>query len=350
MKVGYSAGTAGMVRAQSQGARRFNPALAWSLVGAAMLAFEFFVLARWISGPYFTPTDPGPDPIPARTLYIIRTMEVVFTTALLLIYWFLVINPWRRDGKPSLDGLLVLAWTNLLFQDPFLNYTSTQYLINSHAFNFGSWTMGSFPSWVSPKGNQLPEPLFLWVGGYASFGFLPAIAACWAMRRYKEKFPRAGVFELVLAAFAATFVIDMVGESLMIRGGIYAYPGHIDEITLWAGETYQFPLNESFFMGAVMAASGCLRYFVNDRGETFVERGLERLSSGKAARQWLRFLAVFGYVHLSMWVLYNIPQQWVGMHTDAYPKGYPSYMLNGMCAYGVDGKQCPGPGVAIPRP
>jgi hypothetical protein len=262
----------------------------------------------------------------------------------------MVIKPWRRDGRPSLDGLLVVSWMNLIFQDPMLNYTSTQYFINSHLVNFGSWTMGAMPGWTSPNGNNLPEPFLAWFGAYGWFGFLPSLGACLAMRKYKERYPRAGVFELVLLAWIVLFIFDMIGESLLIRGGIYAYPGHIKEITLWAGETYQFPLNEAFFMGAVMAATACLRFFVNDRGETFVERGIERLNFSKPKQHLLRFLAVFGWVHLTMWALYNVPQQWVGIHTDAFPKGYPSYMVNNMCVSGVNKNECPGPGVAMPRP
>ena len=58
-------------------------------------------------------------------------------------------------------------------------------------------------------------------------------------------------------------------DATMIRGGNYAYPGHLKKITL-RSETYQFPLNESFFMGAAMATMATtarLRYFVGDRGD-----------------------------------------------------------------------------------
>ena len=63
-----------------------------------------------------------------------------------------------------------------------------------------------------------------------------------------------------------------------------------------------------------------------------------------------RFAAVYGYFHLMFVVLYGVPQQWFATHSDAFPEGYPSYMLNGMCIYGDTGDQCPGPGVSIPRP
>jgi hypothetical protein len=44
------------------------------------------------------------------------------------------------------------------------------------------------------------------------------------------------------------------------------------------------------------------------------------------------------------------PNQWLATHSDPFPDGYKSYMENGMCASGADGRTCPGPGVPMPRP
>jgi hypothetical protein len=51
-----------------------------------------------------------------------------------------------------------------------------------------------------------------------------------------------------------------------------------------------------------------------------------------------------------MLVVFTIPMQWLGLHSGPFPRGYPSYMTNGLCAYGVHGDECPGPGVFMPRP
>jgi len=36
----------------------------WAIVGAVVLAFEAYVLLRWVSGPNFTAVPPGPTPVP----------------------------------------------------------------------------------------------------------------------------------------------------------------------------------------------------------------------------------------------------------------------------------------------
>jgi hypothetical protein len=50
-----------------------------------------------------------------------------------------------------------------------------------------------------------------------------------------------------------------------------------------------------------------------------------------------------------------VPNQFLALHSGEFPHGYPSHMINNMCAY--PGNQasaglnpCAGPGVLIPRP
>ncbi len=104
------------------------------------------------------------------------------------------------------------------------------------------------------------------------------------------------------------------------------------------------------FGGLALGAIACLSYFRDDRGRTIVERGLDRLKAGDKARQTLKFFAIYGAVHIGFVVLYMVPQQWFATHADPFPAGYPSYLINGMCTGGADGKTCPGPGVPMPRP
>lgn len=123
----------------------------------------------------------------------------------------------------------------------------------------------------------------------------------------------------------AMAVAGVAIESVVLRAGAYAYPGGIREVTLWAGETYQIPLTETFFFG-----------------------GLGRLAISEPRKQWVRFFAIFGAVHLSFFLVYTVPNQWLSTHSDPHPDGYPSYLENGMCASGAEQDQCPG--VPMPRP
>lgn len=232
-----------------------------------------------------------------------------------------------------------------------MNYTSATVLYNAYMVNMGTWTMGSTPGWTSPNGNNLPEPLLLIIIGYTIIGYCLCFPVLAILNKIKAKKPAISKPLLAAIGILILIVLDTVFESLLLRTGVYAYPGGIREITLFAGETYQFPMTEGIFYGGfTIGATLVLLLYRDDKGQTFVERGLENVKLGNVGKQWIKFLALFGYVHITMFIVFTIPMQWFATHSDPYPEGYPSYMINNLCVYGVNRDQCPGPGVMMPRP
>lgn len=120
-------------------------------------------------------------------------------------------------------------------------------------------------------------------------------------------------------------------------------------MSLNAGTYYQWPIYEGLMWGGVQAGLCCLRYFTDDRGRTFVERGLDSVRGGFAKQQGIRFLAIFGGVSAFFFVLYNIPAQWVAMHQDPWPADLlkRSYFLMGICGADTD-RPCPDPALPVP--
>jgi len=222
---------------------------------------------------------------------------------------------------------------------------------NSHLVNRGAWANGAWPTWISPRGNKLPEPLLIVPPAYTALVFSQVIVILWLLRKIKAHRPGVGIVGIVSTIVVGLTLTDTLVEGLVLRTGVYAYPGGIRGITLFAGQTYQIPLSETvLFGGFALGAIACLSHFRDDRGQTFVERGISTLRLNFKGKQAVKFLAIYGAVHLGFVVLYMIPQQWFGTHSDPFPAGYPSYMVNDMCASGADGHTCPGPGVPMPRP
>jgi len=336
---------------RSLAAARSYPVTAWATVGALLLLFELYVWLSWITGPHFTPTDPGPDPISAGQMRLLIGVQATVTILAVIAAWFWIVRPWIQNGRLTTDGMLAICCWSLVFYDPSMNYTSTTVLYNSHLVNMGAWTLGSWPGWTSPNGQLLPEPLLVTVPGYLCLVFVQVLVVCWLLRKVKTRYPGIGLFGIVGLIVLGMLIADSLIEIILLRTGLYAYPGGIREVTLFAGETYQFPLTEGLTFGGMgVAAITILRFFRDDKGMTFVERGLEQLHYGSFSKQWLKFLALFGFTHLAFIVLFTVPNQWLGTHTDPFPEGYPSYLINDMCVYGPDADQCPGPGVLMPRP
>lgn len=246
--------------------------------------------------------------------------------------------------------MLTLSAGMVFFWDMSMNYTSVSLLYNSHLVNRGAWANGSWPGWVSPNANYLPESLFITIPGYVALVFSQVMLVLWMLRKIKAHRPKFGAAASVAFIFVGLVVVDTIIETMLLRTEIYAYPGAIRAITLFAGHTYQVPLSETVLFGGIaLGAIACLSHFRDDRGQTVVERGLDKIRVGPKSKQLIKFLAIFGAVHLSFLVLYMVPQQWFAVHSGPFPSDYKSYMINDMCASGSDGKTCPGPGVPMSR-
>ncbi len=328
-----------------------RPALWWAGAGVALLAFQVFVLARWAFGPNFTPTDPGPDELPAWQSMVFTVLQIGVPVAAVLLLYVWVIRPWRRHGYLTTDAMIALAASTVFFWDMVMNYTSVTLFYNSRLINRGAWANGAWPTWTSPNANNLPEPLLIVPPAYTALVFSQVIVILWLLRKAKARWPRMGIVGTLVMIVVGLTITDTLVEGLVLRTGAYAYPGGIREITLFAGQTYQIPLSETvLFGGFALGAIACLSYFRDDRGQTVVERGISTLKLSFKGKQAVKFFAIYGAIHLGFVVLYMVPQQWFATHSDPFPEGYPSYMVNDMCASGADGQTCPGPGVPMPRP
>ena len=331
--------------------RKSRPVLLWAILGAAFIVFEATVLARWIFGPNFKSTPPGPDEVSAGQQAWFITLQIVVPVGAAVCLYFWVVRPWWRERRLTTDGMLALSGAMVFFWDMSMNYTSVTLLYNSHLVNRGAWANGAWPTWISPNADNLPEPLFIAIPGYTALVFSQVVFILWLLRKAKARWPNLGALGVVVTIFVGLTIVDTIIETLLLRAGIYAYPGGIREITLFAEHTYQLPLSETVLFGGLgLGAIAVLSYFRDDRGHTLVERGIEQVKVSTKGKQLIRFCAIFGAVHAAFLVLYMVPQQWFAVQSDPFPPGYTSYMINDMCVSGADGDSCPGPGVPMPRP
>ena len=329
-----------------------QPVQAWALAGGAILAVQLYVWARWITGPNFVRVPPGPsDPPTWMKIALVTWTSVIMLGFPVAIYYF-IIRPWRRERRITTDGMLIGAFGLVFFQDPLLNYFNTWSTYNTWMWNRGSWVL-DVPGWVSwgKPGRMMAEPLLMNAPGYAWGVLICTMLGCWVMRRAKARWPDIGVLGLLGVLVVFTFFFDIVIEGLFLMPmGLFTYPGAIRSLSLFPGTYYQYPVYEGILWGGVQAGFCSLRYFTDDRGRTFVERGLERVHGGFAKLQSMRFLAIFGAVSMFFFVFYNIPAQWLAMHAGPWPEDIQkrSYFTMGICGEGT-GRLCPHPSLPIDR-
>jgi len=330
----------------------FSPVQAWAFAGGAVLAVQLYVWIKWVTGPYFVRVPAGPSDPPTwmKTILVIWTGVIMLGLPVALYY--VVIRPWRRERRITTDAMLLGAFGLAFFQDPLLNYLNTWCTYNTWMFNRGSWVM-DVPGWVSwnKPGAMMAEPLLMNAPGYAWGVLLCTMLGCWVMRRAKSRWPSLGVAGLLGVLVVFTFFFDIVMEGLFLMPmGLFTYPGAIRSLSLFPGTYHQYPIYEGLLWGGVQAGFCSLRYFTDDRGRTFVERGLESVRGGAVKRESMRFLAIFAAVSLFFFVFYTIPAQWLAMHAGPWPEDIQkrSYFTMGICGEGT-GRLCPHPSLPIDR-
>ena len=330
--------------------RSTRPVLVWAALGAIFLAIEVYALTTWIVSGDATPTPDGPTPIPTWMQVVAHGLEAVSLTAFVAMFWFVIVRPWRREGRLSNDGLLGLVFALIWWQDPMLNYFQSWFTYNTVFVNFGSWTR-HMPGWLAPNGNQLAEPILFGPPAYLWVIFGGALVGSAFLGRVRRRWPNLGATGLVMSCVGFFVVFDFVVESTFMRLGLYAYGGSPKPFTLFAGHYYQFPVHEKLSWAITWAAWACLRFFRDDRGLTVAERGLDRMRLGGRKRTMVRFLALSGACNLIWFVFYNVPMAIFGLYASPWPDDIAnrSYLTDNLCGAATT-YACSGPGIPIPRP
>jgi hypothetical protein len=334
--------------------RTTAPVKFFALIGCLLWTFEIYVLIRWLTGPFFTPVESGPDSPPTLMKAAIIAVIVVQAAAFAGLAYLWIIRPLRRDRRIGFDGMMFISFLGFFwFWDPVGNYFALTSSYNAWIPNMGSW-VNEIPGWQSPgsPGHQIPEPWLIVGSGYAVFGTAMVVLSCWLMRRIRARWPRSGTWSLLGAVFVVMFVLETAMELLGTRVGVWAYGGTNGLPTLFPSHYYRYPLTESLW-GAAITAVAYMRWSIDDRGESIAERGLSGVRAPAAGKQAMRLMAITGCAYSLIFLVYWLPV--FGLWRTR-PEGWPldlqkrSYLgSNHRCGPGTR-IACPNPNVPFTRP
>jgi Spirocyclase AveC-like len=334
--------------------RTTTPVKFWALVGCLLWTFQIYVLLRWLTGPFFTPVESGPDSPPTLMKVGIIIVLVVQAVAFVGLAYLWIIRPLRRDRRIGFDGMIFIAFIGFYWLwDPIGNYFALTSSYNAWIPNMGSW-VNDIPGWRSPgsPGHQIPEPWLVVGPGYAVYGTVMVVVSCWLMRQIRSRWPRTGTWGLLIIVFVVMFVLETAMEMSGTRVGVWAYGGTNGLPTLFPDHYYRYPLTESLW-GAAITAIAYMRWSRNDKGESIAERGLSEVRAPEIGKQAMRLMAITGCAYSLIFIVYWVP---VFVLWRSQPEGWPldlqmrSYLgSNYRC--GPETKvACPNPNVPYTRP
>jgi hypothetical protein len=319
--------------------RRIPPVVCWASVGVLSFAVFTLVWIAWFASGDASPTPRGATAVPLWMSVAIRVQEVTTVLALLAYLRTFVIRPWRRLGSPTSDGLIVLALLTLYWQDPLLNYRHIYVTYNAGFVNLGSWA-AHIPGWQSAQASRLAEPLLWEWPLYVVALFSLSLVANRVMDKARARWPQISKIGLIAICYGFFIVSDVVIEPLLMVFGFSTYPSTIPWLTIFGGRYFQFPLYEAFILGAFWTGIACLRYFRDDHGHTFAERGIDPVPARSRRSTWLRFFGLAGALNTMMLLLFVLPSNVVSPLGGAWPHDIVdrSYLRNGFC--GVEITPC----------
>ncbi len=333
-------------------ARQTPPILLWATAGAALLLFEVFVWGKWILGPNFHTVQSGPSVPPLWMRISLDFWQVGGLVAVAVLFYRFLVRPWRARRTVTFDGLLLLSFLFVSWQDPLSSYFQNWFTYNSYMVNFGTWAT-DVPGWISygKPGAVAAEPLLFSIPAYIYYLFFLAVAGSAIMRRVRDRWPKSGTFGQLGACFGALALFSVVVEGLVwFPLGVLTYPGGVGP-ALFSNTYHKFPLHEAVFIGLIGTAFSLMRLHLNDRGESKSERGLDTLTTGARATVLVRFLSVFAMTSAAFFFLYNVPTGIIVSHSTSWPTDLQkrSYFTDYICGDGTD-RACPTPYSPLTRP
>lgn len=311
---------------------------AWAALGAVVLLVAGTGIGRWVFSDEFVASPTGTDHY--EHLTTLRIVEVLSVLFLLAFFVACVAVPLIRRRRIEFDGMLLIGCLAVHFIDPVFNYFSPTFIQNAHSVNAGSWS-NFIPGFASPAGDAAYVEGILWAAAlYGLFGVAAAMGGCWLLARARHRAPHLSNFSLYSGLFVLFAIADFAIENFFVRNEIYVFWGAWSPLTLWAGETYQFPVYETVLATIYALGFVWLRDSRDVHGHSWVERGAHRVAVPSPVRRLMSFCAIVAFS--LVWGLASYFGWYMGlsMKSDSYP-ALPSYVRGGAFCGQAGQAECP---------
>src|SRR5581483_5315805 len=253
----------------------------WAGAGACIVAATAAMTLGWVSGPSFARVPQGPDSPPLWMRLVLMSGQLILPAVMVVVLYRLVVRPWRAGRPVPYDGLVAVGAAIMSFWDPFSNAIQPWFSYNSYLVSFGM-PMSGFPGWLPPDraGQTMAWPLYL-PALYAVVFPLAGIVGCAVLRRARRAWPSLPTPLLLVVCAVAMAGFEIVFEGVVFMPlGFWSYGGGAWPVT-FPGRYFQLPVNELLHATIALTFVAALRFFTDDKGLTFPERGANHAPPGR---------------------------------------------------------------------
>lgn len=326
-----------------------RPITWWAVLGFGFLAFAAYLIISWIVAGEPERVSTGGTPLPTWMKVALSIQQWGVLAGMVALIWFKAVRPKLRTGTVPFDGLMVVSFALMWWSDPMYNYFTPGFNYNAYFVNLGSW-VGHTPGWMSPNATEIPQPLIWLPGIYTCWFFGMVMIVNWIFRKCRARWPTISPLSMWLVSFFPTMVVGTVCEASLMIMGSHSYASAIRELSFNPGKYYEFPVYQGITATLLFTTWGAMRYFRNDRGRSFAERGVDQLNVPTQLKGTMRFLAVSGAITGIFFVFYHVPNALIAQRGDAWPEDVQkrSYFVTEMCGAASD-VACPDPRIPFPR-
>jgi hypothetical protein len=323
--------------------KKSQPVRYFAAVGVVAVVLQAYVLTEWlVHGPTRTPN--GPTPVPHSLDVSVVIVQGLCVGGLAAFFYFAVVRPLRRDHRLHWDGYLFFGFCLMAWGDPGGNMFRVWFTYPTNFVQFGSW-LNYMPFVRLPHAGRFPEPLVSTYTGYVWYNFIGVLLGCKVMQKSRDRWGLGRSGQL-WCGFLFLVCLDLIMEEICLRLNWYQYHETIGPV-LDRGKPYMLPVIEGFLWGGLMFAVAVVRYIRDDKGQSLVERGLDQLQISTRRKNWVRLLALAGFVNICI-LGYALAGSFVALAgTPYWPQAQKSYLDDGFCGPGTD-TACPSNNVPVP--
>jgi hypothetical protein len=301
-----------------------TPARIWAGLGVVFLAFQAWVLGRWVIGTGVHVTFNRNADISVGHAAVLWGVQGL-TVAVVIVVVVVLVRQCRRERRLTFDTAITIGFTLSAWQDPLLLYFKPIYFVNQYLVRFNLNWAPYFPGWSRPD-----DPQSITMVIYPSGLTYPSLmAGIWIQCRLTnwvaQRRPHWGTPRILAACILAGMVVAGFVEVVSIRTGIYSYPWSIQSLSLWGGHWYQYPLTQNATFAIFLTVVAIMRHTLHTHGTTpHIFRGAETEPGRRST--WMRLLAGVGLAN-ALILFYVIVTDALGFLGGPIPIDTPSYLL-----------------------